>query len=477
MTIQAKNMHLLLAAVVLHAHAQEMARWELHLSNDSHQKLPENVKPEPSCQNYACVAKNTACDLARKMSDDWPIKRFEKLQRIWEGLHEVCNWNSSFDEWITPATSFGEINATRDEFDNADFCGVPKVADYEREIPPAKYVRTASYHSAYLDEKVGEELYKGEPIDGPEAFQFIKSFVNVLLPETDDVTFNVSEYCEPAVDVPQCVWEQFLPFIQRFVRKPLHKKFPKFQLWESGMGKIYDRLTELLEEAYAGSEWFDNGTISTMPETTRKKMYYSLGQVNYQMGQLWRYFLTRDCAVDYTEDAYMFPFAALQVSVTTTLLTDENRRDQVPFAQHDVLCYAVRVYTTATRTFRSEMDYFTTATFTSTVIGPIQPGSWECPIRFCLWVSPCWKYSCKAEAPCGWTHESSGKLCHSPYNFCNWEATDFHRQFEAFQERLATFWSDLLAPIPIWLKNILYVDRLRDPTKRYPMKNCGCKDD
>ena len=90
----AKYVHLLLAAVVLSAlcdtsceEAVDTTWLQLHVSNDSQPKLLKEQQKDCLTDDMACVARKTACNLAKTMKEEWPLK-YSNISRIVDQLND-----------------------------------------------------------------------------------------------------------------------------------------------------------------------------------------------------------------------------------------------------------------------------------------------------------------------------------------------------------------------------------------------------
>ena len=193
-------------------------------------------------------------------------------------------------------------------------------------------------------------------------------------------------------------------------------------------------------------------------------MYDSLMEVNHAMLGDIKLFMTGR-AIKTTAGAYLSQFASLHVSVMTNILGSSKYRtkgDRYLF-QTVSGCYALRVYEFATAALKSRM-------------AAVEEHEEDSDQRCCGFDSVChdcgglkgsFKDTWKLE--CGWKNTGYHYVCFGLLGWCQMAPSQFSQQrsrtcyrnhYNEVQKQTVSFWQNWLAPIPIWLNNVVLMQQV-----------------
>ena len=477
-------------------------------------ELPKGSQEFPNCDedDMGCVARKTACSLATMLSHDWPLsysvawlclislflaflkcflricfyfsKRFlcksKAISEILGQLQDVCNGKPL---GLTSETSGPQGVLEADDPDDLkvssnvslvgpnahDECGAPgectiNVEEYEKENPGTKYgMKTAETVAKAAEETLKEILNNAKMIAlrGNIAFTFIDSFIGFFFPSAGGLPENPCTYRSD--DWGRCVWEQVKPFVQEFVSDQLDEAFET--IWRATLDGYQTQLWALKTTASKNSEFYPNGTIKYMSDKTRDTMYDSLVDVHKAMlGDIALFMSGR--AIKTTAGAYLSQFASLHVSVMTNVLGSWDHRtagDRYVF-QTIAGCYAQRVYEFATAALKSRMSTLEAHEEDKGTIKccPVYSQCVDCPI-----LTGEFKDTWKLE--CGWKNSGYSTACAGWVGACVTAPTMksqrrskkcYQNHYNEVQKQTVTFWQNWLAPIPIWLNNVVLMQEI-----------------
>ena len=352
---------------------------------------------------------------------------------------------------------------------DGDECSDPgecttNVEKYEKENPGAKYgMKTGKAVSKAALDTLKEILKDAKLIAlrGSIAFAFIGSFISAFFPSAGGLPENPCTYATK--DWGRCVWEQVKPFVQEFVSDQLDEAFE--EIWKATIDGYQTRLWALNATAYKNSELYPNGTIKEMSNKTRDRMYESLMAVNEAMLGDIKLFMTGR-AIKTTAGAYLSQFASLHVSVMTNLLGSLKYRtegDRYVF-QTVSGCYAQRVYEFATAALKSRMSTLEAHEEDNGIQKCCQMYGQciDCPM-----LSGSFKDTWKLE--CGWKDSGYNTVCYgmvglcmtTPSMFSRWTSQRcYQNHYNEVQKQTVSFWQNWLAPIPIWLNNVVLMQQI-----------------
>ena len=195
-------------------------------------------------------------------------------------------------------------------------------------------------------------------------------------------------------------------------------------------------------------------------------MYDSLMEVNHAMLGDIKLFMTGR-AIKTTAGAYLSQFASLHVSVMTNILGSSKYRtkgDRYVF-QTVSGCYALRVYEFATTALKSRMAALEEHEEDN--------GSLECCCDFeprchdCPDLKGSFKDTWKLE--CGWKDAGYYTVCNGLLGLCTTlpsmlsmlsSETCYRNHYDEVQNQTVSFWQNWLAPIPIWLNNVVLMQQV-----------------
>ena len=197
-----------------------------------------------------------------------------------------------------------------------------------------------------------------------------------------------------------------------------------------------------------------------MSNKTRDRMYDSLMEVNQAMLGDIKLFMTGR-AIKTTAGAYLSQFASLHVSVMTNILGSLKYRtkgDRYVF-QTVSGCYALRVYEFATAALKSRMAALEENTDLR-IAG-------KCLTPDCPFLGRSFKDTWKLE--CGWKDTGFSTSCEPITYRCIMKPSEFSKQiseacyrdhYNEVQKQTVSFWQNWLAPIPIWLNNVVLMQQI-----------------
>jgi len=199
-----------------------------------------------------------------------------------------------------------------------------------------------------------------------------------------------------------------------------------------------------------------------MSNQTRDVMFDNLMEVNHAMLGDIKLFMTGR-AIKTTAGAYLSQFASLHISVMTNILGSLKYRtegDRYVF-QTVSACYALRVYEFATAALQSRMA----ALEEHEEDNGKQKCCYDSPWCDCQIVKGSFKDTWKLE--CGWKDSGYSTSCSlvlclmSPSKDSKWlSKTCFQSHFNEVQKQTVSFWQNWLAPIPIWLNNVVLMQQI-----------------
>ena len=231
-------------------------------------ELPEALEELADCDtdDMGCVARKTACSLATKLSNDWPVS-YSAISEILGHLQDVCNGKPLE---LTSDTS-GEALEVEDDDDDEEMkvshvsllsdsveCSNPRecttnVVEYEKDNPGAKYGMKTGKAVAKGSVDTLKEILKDAKLialKGTIAFAFIGSFISAFFPSAGGLPVNPCTFATK--DWGRCVWEQVKPFVQEFVSDQLDEAFE--DIWKATIEGYQTRLWALNATAYKNSE-------------------------------------------------------------------------------------------------------------------------------------------------------------------------------------------------------------------------------
>ena len=456
----AKYVHLLLAAVVLSAlcdtsceEAVDTTWLQLHVANDSQPKLLKEQQTDCLTDDMACVARKTACNLAKTMKEEWPLE-YSNISRIVDQLNNVCLERPlSLEEpkATSLATSVAETNASLDCEEDPASC-ILNVVEYESKNAGAKYgMQTGKFAAKAASDTLKEVLKSAKDIAlrGTIAFAWVGAAISAFFPRAGGLPVNPCTYA--ANDWGRCVWEQIKPFVQEFVSQQLDEAFS--DLWEATIKGYQTRLWALNFVAYKNSELYPNGTIKYMADSTRDRMYDELrGVHNAMLGSVNLFVVDR--AIDTTAGAYLAQFASLHSSVMTNLMGSTVYRTKGDRLLYQQLlgCYAVRIYQRATQAFQARMSALSEYGGQDGILNCCPGGGCTACLKSFHDYKDTWR-------DCEWT-DGYGTTCRGfkcayiprdPYT----AKACYKRHSREVEKQLVNFWADWLAPVPIWLNNVV----------------------
>ena len=208
---------------------------------------------------------------------------------------------------------------------------------------------------------------------------------------------------------------------------------------------------------------YPNGTVKEMSNQTRDRMYDELMEVNHAMLGDIKLFMTGR-AIETTAGAYLSQFASLHVSVMTNILGSLKYRTQGDRYVFQTVsgCYALRVYEFATAALQSRMAALSRHEEDDgdTQCCQMYGQCTDCPL-FKVSYKDNWKLEC------GWKDSGWSSYCiGSPVGLCLMSPTAFqsdwcyHRHYNVTQNQTVSFWLNWLAPIPIWLNNVVLMQQI-----------------
>ena len=217
----------------------------------------------------------------------------------------------------------------------------------------------------------------------------------------------------------------------------------------------------------ASTPRYPNGTVKEMSNKTRDRMYDSLMEVNHAMLGDIKLFMTGR-AIKTTAGAYLYQFASLHVSVMTNILGSSKYRtkgDRYLF-QTVSGCYALRVYEFATAALKSRMA----ALEEHVEYNGFQNCCHEDPSGSCAYCridKGSFKDTWKLE--CGWKDTGYYTQCNWWIGACmtypSWDSHSlsyncYRNHYNEVQKQTVSFWQNWLAPIPIWLNNVVLMQQV-----------------
>ena len=200
-----------------------------------------------------------------------------------------------------------------------------------------------------------------------------------------------------------------------------------------------------------------------MSNETRDRMYDSLMDVNSAMLGDINLFLTGR-AIKTTAGAYLSQFASLHVSVMTNILGSwKYRTDGDRFVFQTVSgCYALRVYEYATAALKSRMAALEAHEENDQCCDDV--GDSCCP-KLKGSFKDTWKLKCS------WTDTgyyttcisfmgSTSCLMRPSFSSPDWSRSCYQEHYNEVQKQTVGFWQNWLAPIPIWLNNVVLMQQI-----------------
>ena len=442
-------------------------------------ELPKALQELADCdkEDLGCVARKTACSLATKLSHDWP-QSYSGISEILGQLQDVCNGKPLA---LTSDTS-GEALEVEDDDDDEEMnishvslssqlpntcesrpgeC-TTNVVEYEKKNPGAKYGMNTGKAVAKASVDTLKEILKDAKLialQGLIAFAFIGSFISAFFPSAGGLPVNPCTFATK--DWGRCVWEQVKPFVQEFVSDQLDEAFE--EIWKATIDGYQTRLWALNATAYKNSELYPNGTVKEMSNQTRDRMFDSLMEVNHAMLGDIKLFMTGR-AIKTTAGAYLSQFASLHISVMTNILGSLKYRtegDRYVF-QTVSGCYALRVYDFATAALQSRKAALQRHEEDDGVTQCCQMYGHcsDCPL-----VKVSYKDNWKLE--CGWKNSGWSRYCPWPIGVCVTSLPSpyhsdwcYYKHSNETQKQTVSFWLKWLAPIPIWLNNVVLMQQI-----------------
>ncbi|CAK8996782.1 unnamed protein product [Durusdinium trenchii] len=442
-----------------------MSAW---LQLQSEPDLPQDLKALRDCSpdDLGCMAQQQACSLATKMASDWPS--FPEILEIYHQLQDVCLGRPL--SFKTPEDVPGASGQTDSEMSLLSFgeCSdarlcTTNVIEYEKENELAKYgMKTGKFAAKAALDVLKETLKSAKAIAlrGSVAFAFVGAFISAFFPSAGGLPANPCTFAE---DWGRCVWEQVKPFVQEFVSDKLDEAFA--DIWRATFEGYQTRLWALNATANKNSKKFPNGTIKEMSNKTRDRMHDELKAVHDAMLGSIKLFLA-DRAIKTTAGAYLSQFASLHVSIMTNLLGSWKYRtegDRYVF-QTVSACYARRVYERATAALKSRTSALEVheedngkqrccdrVVFPYCIVCPDQSGVFRDTWKLCDWKKWYHTYCVAYVDLCGMMPDMSAKSS-------SWACYKAHRQ--EVEKQTVLFWQNWLAPIPVWLNNIVLMQAL-----------------
>mmetsp|Transcript_87067 Transcript_87067/g.219204 ORF Transcript_87067/g.219204 Transcript_87067/m.219204 type:complete len:582 (+) Transcript_87067:68-1813(+) len=411
---------------------------------------PPSVDCSSNPHNGTCLAQQTACFLMGKMWQ-WTTSN-ENITKIKDQLRDQCYNNysdPSLDEQKEQDATVPSLPS--DCPDDSKSCA-PDVLEYLDKNVAAKYCMKAGKGMAKGTVDMTKEIlkhFKSIALKGTIAFAFVGSFVSAFFPSAGSLPPNPCTYAE---DWGKCVWGQVMPFVEKFVDAKIDDLFQ--ELWDLYLRGYQNRLRDIRDTADRDSEHFPNGTISSMPNKTRDRMFSRLFGVSDDMVGSAPLF-TANHNMNTTASLYLSMFAGLHISVMSSVFGSwEYRTEGIRFTyQRHILCYARRVVELAIearnarlKTVRVDHGHYQEKCS--------QYGyMYECPGQR-------WEYKDDWQGACGWNERCDQDVkCKELPTRCELGATcdqsdqqyhfDCHRAY--VEEQGDLMWQDWIGAVPDWI--------------------------
>ena len=203
-----------------------------------------------------------------------------------------------------------------------------------------------------------------------------------------------------------------------------------------------------------------------MSNQTRDQMFDSLMEVNHAMLGDIKLFMTGR-AIKTTAGAYLSQFASLHISVMTNILGSLKYRTEGDRYVFQMVsgCYALRVYEFATYALQSRLaalEEHEENNGNQKCCLPIYGQCTDCPFSWGTFKDT-WKLEC------GWKDSGYYTYCNGMIEKCmtypsifsqRSSKTCYQNHVNEVQKQTVGFWQNWLAPIPIWLNNVVLMQQI-----------------
>ncbi|CAK9070811.1 unnamed protein product [Durusdinium trenchii] len=433
-------------------------------------------------EDLACEAKELACSLRYLMERDWPTRSYPihpELDKIVFQLSTVCEGGNvslalaNVDRIREPSDA--KPSASASSCSPADSC-TTNVVEYQKQHPGAAYGMSAGRIAASTAISTINDILRSTKVmgvAGSVAFTLMNGFLGAFFPSAGGLPTNPCTYATK--NWGRCVWEQVKPFVEEFVDLKIDQTFE--ELWEATIKGYQNRLWALNATAYRDSTHFNNGTIKHMPYKVRKRMFADMYQVHNQMVGDMSLFLTNH-SLQTTAGAYLSQFASLHISVMTNLLgssTYQTKGNLYVFGTYS-MCYAKYVYNRSTEAFKARMSSLGSKT--------VDEGTQKCCNLFPYGPGPDCVMCPKGYGEfwdnwreCSWEKLQYGLGCAPLTAACGSDPVAIFSMTQCFtnhrnevEKQAVAFWQSWLAPIPMWLNNVMLMQKIEVKVRKQAEK-------
>ncbi|CAE7897433.1 unnamed protein product, partial [Symbiodinium sp. KB8] len=171
---------------------------QLHVSNDSQPKLLKEKPKDCLTDDMACVARKTACNLAKTMKEEWPLT-YSNISRIVDQLNNVClerPLGLEEPKVTSLTTSVAETNASLDCEEDPASC-ILNVVEYESKNAGAKYgMQTGKFAAKAASDTLKEVLKSASfiALRGTIAFAWVGAAISGFFPRAGGLPVNPCTY-------------------------------------------------------------------------------------------------------------------------------------------------------------------------------------------------------------------------------------------------------------------------------------------
>ena len=332
-----------------------------------------------------------------------------------------------------------------------------------------RLIATESFHFALT-------AAKGIPVLGT-FLGFFKGILDTIWPSKKPK----KNPCEDALkaDWGKCVWQQILPFVNKFVDQKIEKALEKAanQFYQDEVLGLKGQLASLQETVDIASTTLPNGTVVVKPEAVEEMHEGILNMVFDMIGKIPSFM-----HVGTTGYAYLGQFASLHTSLAANVFgTPKGQLPRYRIQIQQLLgCYAMAIFNRTSREAQTRVRHINLTDAWDTCHG----GLYGCEKRVKI-------FQCSDHySSCPWELDDvDGRdvWCDpsEPAIFCDPYDGYARREMECFNRRNNTrdqtfwFWKYWMEPIPQWLNMMVEMQKVHRPGEHSDVKELlkYCRED
>ena len=440
------------------------------------------VRNKNSCKpdDFACIARSLACEFADRIllefggyyrRDDGTMDSF-----YWQKVDNAYIFNSVYMELTTLCGSTKTIQKPSwNWLVNYPFkCGLD-VEGYRKKNDAVNYQTMSLKMMAEKSFDFALAAAKGIPVVATFLGFFRVSF-NMIWPSKEPE----KNPCDDALkaDWGKCVWQQILPFVDKFVNKKIEKELEKAanQFYQDEILGLKGQLASLKEAVDIASTTLPNGTVVVKPEAVEEMREGILNIVFDMIGKIPSFM-----HVGTTGYAYLGQFASLHTSLAANVFgTPKGQLPRYRIQIQQLLgCYTMAIFNRTSREAQGRVREVILGHFGGSCGGG-------------LWCEDYEEFGCHDAYPdCPWDlsgedgrnvacdPKHGGAHACDPYDGYARRKMECENRQNNTRDQTFWFWKYWMEPIPQWLNMMVEMQKVQRPGEHSDVKELlkYCRED